>query len=85
MCSSVVAAEAQGQPEVDGELEVDVEELGPRLQHAEVAGEVAHVEAPHDGAFDLGPALAPDFVEVGVIPGVLDRPREPAVAVEQAR
>ena len=46
---------------------------------------MAHVEAPHDGPLDLRPALAPDLVEVGVVPGVLDRAREPAVAVEQAR
>ena len=80
-----VAAEPQRQAEVDRELEVGVEELGPGLQRAEVAGEVAHVEAPHDRPLDLGPALAPDLVEVGVVPGVLDRAGEAAVAVEQAR
>ena len=80
-----VVAEAQRQPEVDRELEVDVEELGAGLQRAEVAGEVAHVEAPHDRPLDLGPALAPHLVEVGVVPRVLDGAGEPAVAVEQAR
>ena len=46
---------------------------------------MAHVEAPHDRPLDLGPALAADLVEVGVVPGVLDRAGEAAVAVEEAR
>ena len=54
----VVAAEPQRQPEVDRQLEVDVEELGPELERAEVAVEVADVEAPEDRPLDLGPALA---------------------------
>ena len=78
-------AEPERQAEVDRQLEVHVEELGPELHRAEVAGEVAHVEAPHDGPLDLGPALPPHLLEVGVLPGVLDRAREAAVAVEQAR
>ena len=78
-------AEPERQAEVDRQLEVHVEELGPELHRAEVAGEVAHVEAPHDGPLDLGPALAPHLLQVGVLPGVLDRAREAAVAVEQAR
>jgi hypothetical protein len=45
--------------------------------------EVAHVEAPQDGAFDLSPALAPDLVEVGMVPNVLDGAGKPSVAVEQ--
>ena len=77
-------AEAEGQPEVDCELEVDVEELRAGLQRGEVTGQVADVEAPHDRPLDLGPALAPDLVEVGVVPGVLDRAGEAAVAVEEA-
>ena len=80
-----LVAEPHRQPEVDRQLEVDVEEVGPGLERAEVAGEVAHVEAPHDRPLDLGPALAADLVEVGVVPGVLDRAGEAAVAVEQAR
>ena len=45
---------------------------------------MADVEAPHDGPFDLGAALPPDLVEVGVVPRVLDGPGESAVAVEEA-
>jgi hypothetical protein len=79
------ADHAQGQPELDGQVEVDVEELGPELQRAHVGVEVADVEAPQDGPLDLGPALPPHLVEVGVVPHVLHRPREPAVAAEQRR
>ena len=42
-----------------------------------------HVEAVQDGPLDLGTALPAHLVEVGVIPHVGDRPREPAVAVVQ--
>ncbi len=49
-----------------------------------MAGEVADVEAPHDGPFDLGPALASHLVEIGVVPRVFDRPREASIAVEEA-
>jgi hypothetical protein len=45
---------------------------------------VADVEAPHDGALDLSPALLAHFVEITVVPGVLDGAREPPVAVEEA-
>ena len=76
---------AQRQPEVDRELEVHVEELGAQLQRAHVAVEVRHVEAPEDRPLDLGPALLAHLVEVGVVPDVVDRAREAAVAVEQAR
>ena len=61
-----------GRRELDGQLEVDVEELGPQLHAPEVGSEVADVEAPHDGPLDLGPALAADLVEVGVVPQVVD-------------
>src|SRR5690606_22294645 len=64
---------------------VDVEELGLELERAHVRIEVADVEAPEDGPLDLGPALAPDLVEVGVVPNVVDGAGEPAVAVEQRR
>ena len=47
--------------------------------------EVADVEAPVDRPLDLGPALAPHLVEVGVVPHVVDRAREAAVAVEEGR
>ena len=83
--SRLGVAQAHRQAELDRELEVHVEEVGAELERAEMAAEVAHVEAPHDRPLDLGPALAPDLVEVGVVPGVLDRAREAAVAVEQAR
>ncbi len=75
----------QGQSELERQLQVDVEELGPQLQRAHVRVEVADVEAPQDGPLDLGPALAADLVEVGVVPDVLERPREPAVTAEQRR
>ena len=38
-----------------------------------------------DGPLDLGPALPADLVEVGVVPDVVDRAGEAAVAVEQRR
>ncbi len=75
---------AQREAEVDGDPEVGVEERGVELARAHVAVEVRDVEAPVDGALDLGAALLAHLVEVGVVPHVLDRPREPAVAVEQA-
>ena len=79
------AGHAHRQIEVDRHLEVHVEELGAELQRAHVAVEVADVEAPEDRPLDLGPALLAHLVEVGVVPRVLDRAREAAVAVEQAR
>src|SRR5690606_27923094 len=47
------AGESDGQAVVDGEVEVDVEELRPQLHDAHVAVEVAHVEAPQDRPLDL--------------------------------
>jgi hypothetical protein len=44
---------------------------------------VAHVEAPDDRPLHLGPALAPDLLEVGVLPEVGRGGGEAAVAVEQ--
>ena len=79
------ARQPDRQPELDREVEVDVEELGPQLERAHVGVEVADVEAPQDRPLDLGPQLAADLVEVGVVPQVLDRAREAAVAVEQRR
>src|SRR3546814_15971345 len=67
-----------------GEVEIDVEELGPELHHAHVAVEVADVEAPQDRPLDLGPALATHPVEVGVLPDVDVGTREAAVAVERS-
>ncbi len=75
----------QGQAELDGQVEVDVEELRLDLHGAHVGVEVAHVEAPQDGPLDLGPALAAHLVEIGVVPDVLDRAGEAPVAVEQGR
>lgn len=77
-------AEPHRKTELDRELEVDVEEIGPLLECAEMAVDMAHVEAPHDGALDLRAALSPDLVEIGVVPRVLDGARETAVAVEEA-
>ena len=81
----VGARQPQGQPELDGQVEVDVEELRLDLHGAHVGVEVAHVEAPQDGPLDLGPALPADLVEIGVVPDVGHRPGEAAVAVEQRR
>ena len=80
----LAVAQPHREPELDRQLEVDVEEVGTLLERAEMAGDVAHVETPDDGPLDLRPALPPDLVEVGVVPRVLDGPREPAVAVEEA-
>src|SRR5205807_5845933 len=77
------ARQAHRQPEVDGQLEVDVEELGPQLHGAHVGVEVTDIEAPVDGPLDLGPQLPAHLIEVGVVPDVLDGARETAVAVEQ--
>ena len=71
------------QAELDGEVEVDVEELGPELEAAHVAVEVADVEAPQDRPLDLGSELPAHLVEVGVVPHVLDGAGEAAVAVVQ--
>ena len=70
---TLAVAEAHREAELHRELEVDVEEVGSLLERAEVAGDVAHVEAPHDRALDLGAGLPPNLVEVGVVPRVLDR------------
>ena len=86
MARSVDASDRRiGRRELDGEVEVDVEELGPQLERAEVGVEVGDVEAPEDGPLDLGPQLAAGLVEVGVVPQVVDRAGEAAVAVEQRR
>ncbi|HEX7166677.1 MAG TPA: ChbG/HpnK family deacetylase, partial [Acidimicrobiales bacterium] len=58
-------------------------ELRAQLEGGHVGVEVADVEAPVDGPLDLGPALAADLVEVGVVPEVGGRAGEAAVAVEQ--
>ena len=79
----VRARQPDRQAELDRELEVDVEELGPQLHRPEMRREVGHVEAPQDRPLDLGAALAPDLVEVGVLPEVVDVPGEAAVAVEE--
>ena len=50
-----------------------------------MGGEVGHVEPPQHGPLELGATLAPDLVEVRVVPQVLQRSGESAVAVEKAR
>ena len=77
--------QAQGEAELLGQVQEDVEELRLELHGVEVGVEMAHVETPVDGPFELSPALAADLVEVGVVPEVGWRPREPAVTVEQGR
>ncbi len=85
MGSASRVGEPEGQAEVDGQLEVDVEELGSQQEGVEMGVEVADVESPQHRPLDLGPALPPHLVEVGVVPDVGDRPGEAAVAVEQRR
>ena len=75
--------QAEGQTEVDGELEVHVEELRAQLQRAHVAVEVADVEAPEDRPLHLGTELPAYLVQVGVVPHIGDRAGEAAIAVEQ--
>ena len=64
------ARQPDGQAELDGQVEVDVEELGLELERAHVAVEVADVEPPQDRPLDLRPQLAAGLVEVGVVPEV---------------
>ena len=75
--------QADRQGEVDGELEVDVEELGPQRDRREVRREVGDVDAPGQGPLDLGAQLAADLVGVGVLPEVVDGRRESTVTGEQ--
>ena len=53
--SPLAPAMRSGRREVDRQLEVHVEELGPQLQRAHVAVEVAHVEAPAGSPARSGP------------------------------
>ena len=50
-----------------------------------MAIEIADVESPQHGSLDLGPAFPADLVDIGVIPQICDRPREPAIPVQQGR
>ncbi len=75
----------QGELELHGQVEVRVEEFRLDLHGAHVGVEVAHVEAPQDGALDLGAALAAYLVEIGVVPDVLHGAGESSVAVEKRR
>ena len=77
--------QTQGEAELLGQVQEDVEELRLELDGIEVGVEMAHVESPVDSAFELGPALPADLVQVGMVPQVGRRPREAAVAVEQGR
>src|SRR6266568_4792891 len=70
--------------EVDGHLEVDIEEVGAKLQRPHVAVEVADVETPQDCPLDLGAAFLAHLVDVTVIPSVRDGARTSTVTVEQA-
>ena len=81
---TLAVAQTHREAEFHRQLEVDVEEVGALFERAEVTGDMAHIEAPHDGALDLGAGLSPDLVEVGVVPRIFDRARESTVAVEEA-
>ena len=77
--------ELKWEVELNGQTEGDVEELWTQQKRIKMGGEMGDVEAPQDGALDLGAALATDLVEVGVVPKVFERRRESAISVEQAR
>ena len=77
--------QAQRQAEVLGQVQEDVEELRLESDGVEVSIEMAHVETPVDGTFELSPALPAHLVEISVLPEVGCRPREAAIAVEQGR
>ncbi len=72
--------EADGQRELDGQFEVDVEELRPQRDGRQVRGEVGDVDAPSEGALDLGLQLTQDFGRIGMLPEVLERPGEATLA-----
>ena len=76
---------AHRQAELDGQLELHVEELRAQRQRAHVVVDVADVEAPQDRPLDLGPELAAGLVEVGVLPEVVGGAGESAVAVVERR
>ena len=78
------ALEAHREIERHREVEQHVEELRALLQCGHVGGEVGDVEPPQHGPLELGATLAPDLVDVRVVPQVLHSPGEPAVAVEEA-
>ena len=67
--------QADREPELDGQLEVDVEELGPQGDRREVRREVGDVDVPREGPLDLGAALAQHLLGVGVLPQVVDASR----------
>ena len=73
------------QRELDGQFEVDVEELGTQRDRGEVRREVGDVDAPREGPLDLGAQLAQDLGVIGVLPQVFERAGEPALARLQRR
>ena len=79
----VRAGEAQREPEINGQLQSNIEELRPEFEGAQVGRDVAHVEAPIDGTLNLGAALLAHFIDVGMLPEIDQCPREAAIAVEQ--
>ena len=56
--SASALEEPEGQAEIDGQLEVDVEELRSHDQGIEMAMEMTDVESPQHGSLDLGPAFS---------------------------
>ena len=77
--------QADREPEVHGQVEVDVEELRPQRHGGQVGSEVGDVETPLERPLELRPALAPDLLLVGVLPQVVDAAGEAAVPVDQRR
>ena len=56
--------------ELARQFEVHVEELGSQRDRREVRGEVGRIDAPGDGALDLGAQLAQHLGRIGVLPEV---------------
>ena len=75
--------QADRKAELDGQIEVHVEELGAQRDGGEMWREVGHVDAPRNRPFDLGPTLAQHFFGIGVLPQVTDVAGEPGLSAEQ--
>ena len=69
--------------EINSQLQVDIEEFRAVLQGTKVGTQVAYVEPPQDRPLQLRSALQAGFVNIGMVPEVLDSTGEAAVAVEQ--
>ncbi len=77
------AGQADRQAELDGQLQVDVEELRAQAERLEMRAQVGEIEAPEDRALDLSPTFPTHLLHVGVFAQVGGGPGEAPVAVEQ--